>query len=168
MHLGRTTTEQDRFSLKFAFRQLLKMAGGQEAASFITRGKHQTLNRYGNVNEEDCHAPVDVIADLEREVGEPVVTKLLADMAGYIVIKKSVVAADANLVSHLSNLACESGHAIQAIAEGIADQDLSEAELARIVKEARDLREAAAAAELAAQAKLDALKKNVTKIRGVA
>lgn len=170
MHLGRPTTEQDRFSLKAAFRQLLKMAGGQEAAALITRGKHQTLNRYGNASEDnlDCHAPIDVIADLERDVGEPVITRHLADLTGYMLIKKTAVAADANLLTHLSTLASESGQTIQAIAEGIADPDLTEAELARIVKEARELANAAAAAELAAQAKLDALRKNVTNLRGAA
>jgi len=167
MNPTRPTTEQDRFSLKAAFRQLLKKAGGQEAAELVTRGRHQTLNRYGNPKEEDCHAPIDVIADLEREIGEPVVTKHLADMAGYLIVKKTAVSASACLVAHLSTLATESGQTIQAIAEGIADQDWDEDELARIVREARELREAAAAAELAAQAKLDA-RKNVTKIRGAA
>lgn len=168
MHLGRPTTEQERFSLKAAFRQLLKLAGGQEAAELITRGKHQTLNRYGNPNEPDCQAPVDVIADLEREVGDPVVTKHLAEMNGYFLVKKSVVAADANLVTHLSALARESSQTIEAIAAGIADSVETETELVQMVKEARELREAAAAAELAAQAKLDALHKNVTPIRGSA
>lgn len=168
MHLGRPTTQDERFSLKAAFRVLLKMAGGQQSAELITRGKHQTLNRYGNVADEnvDCHAPIDVIADLERDVGEPVVTKHLAEMNGYMLVKKTAVAADANLVTHLSTLASESGQTIQAIAEGIADEDLTEAELLRIVKESRELAQAASAAELAAQAKLDALRKNVAPIRG--
>lgn len=167
MHLGRPTSEQDRFSLKATFRQLLKLAGGQEAAALITRGKHQTLNRYGNPNEEDCHAPVDVIADLERDIGEPIITKHLAEMHGFMLVKKSAVAADASLIAHLSTLASESGQTIQAIAEGIADQQLTEAELNRIIKEARELAQAAAAAELAAASKLVSIK-NVRPFRGSA
>ena len=168
MHLGRPTSDEDRFSLKAAFRQLLKMAGGQEAASLITRGKHQTLNRYGNVNETDCHAPVDVIVDLERDIADPVVTRHLAEMHGFVLVKKTAITADANLVTHLSALACESSQTIEAIAAGIADQDLTEDELKKIVKEAQELAHAASAAELAAKAKLEALRKHVTKIRGAA
>lgn len=170
MHLGRPTSIDERLSLKATFRQLLKLAGGQQSAELITRGKHQTLNRYGNVAEEnlDCHAPIDVIVDLERDVADPVVTRHLAEMNGFMLVKKTAVAADANLVTHLSALACESSQSIEAIAAGIADQDLTEAELLKIVKETRELANAAAAAELAAQAKLDALRKNVTKIRGAA
>ena len=166
----RPTNEEDRFSLKAAFRRLLKAAGGQEAAEMVTRGRHQTLNRYGNPSPDqaDCHAPIDVIADLEREISAPIVTKHLAEMQGYMLVKKTAVAADANLLTHLSTLASESGQTIQAIAEGIADQDLTEAELTRIITEARELAQAAASAELAAKAKLDALRKNITKIRGAA
>ncbi|WP_201829630.1 phage regulatory CII family protein [Microvirga zambiensis] len=165
MHPTRSTTEQDRFSLKASFRQLLKRAGGQEAAELVTRGRHQTLNRYGNPKEEDCHAPIDVIADLEREIGDPIVTKHLADMSGYMLVKKIAVEADANLLVHISALAGETGEAVQAAVEAYADGTDTDEELENIVKQATDAEHAAASMRIAAQAKLDA-RKNITRIRG--
>lgn len=168
MHPGRPTNEQDRLSLKAAFRRLLKMAGGQEAAELITRGKHQTLNRYGNANEIDCQAPIDVIADLEREVGDLVVTVHLAEMNGFMLVKKSAVAADANLLTHISALAGESGQAVQATVEALADGIDTEAELIRVIKEGEEAVHAGTCLVLAAKARLEALRKNVTPIRGSA
>lgn len=163
----RPTNEEDRFSLKAAFRRLLKAAGGQEAAEMVTRGRHQTLNRYGNPKEEDCFAPIDVIADLEREIDEPVVTQHLAEMNGYMLVKKAAVAADANLLVHVSALAGESGQAVQATVEALTD-GLDEAELRRIIKEGEEAVHAGTCLVLAAKAQLAALTQNVTKIRGAA
>jgi len=105
------------------------------------------------------------VVRLSAQFGATAALQHFAQQLGCVVVERSQTAADANLVTHLSVLASESGQTIQAIAEGITDQRLTEEELARIVKETRDLREAAAAAELAAQQKLDALRK-VAPIRG--
>lgn len=168
MNPTRPTTEQDRFSLKAAFRQLLKRAGGQEAAELVTRGRHQTLNRYGNPKEEDCHAPIDVIADLEREIGEPVVTRHLAEMNGFMLVKKTVASTGVDLLAHVSALASETGEAVKAAVEAYADGSKSDEELENIVKQAGDAELAAASMRIAAQAELDARRKNVTMIRGAA
>lgn len=171
MNPSRPTTEQDRFSLKAAFRQLLKKAGGQEAAELVTRGRHQTLNRYGNPKEEDCHAPIDVIADLEREIGEPVVTKHLADMAGYLVIKKVEAAGGSDMLTHLVTVGRENGDVMTVLSDVVARGADCEEALRRLIKEAREGREAHAAVEEAAKtrlAELEDARKKVTKIRGAA
>lgn len=164
----RPTNEEDRFSLKAAFRRLLKAAGGQEAAEMVTRGRHQTLNRYGNPKEEDCFAPIDVIADLEREIDEPVVTQHLAEMNGYMLVKKSAVSADANLLTHVSALAGESGQAVQAAIEALSDGRDTEEELLRIIKEGKEAVHAGTCLIHAAEARLEALRSKVSPIRGKA
>lgn len=105
------------------------------------------------------------VVRLSRHFGAMAALNHLAGQMGCVVVPRGEAVADANLITHLSALACESSQAIEAIAVGIADQDLDADELTRIAKEARDLREAAAATELAAQAKLDALRSNVASLR---
>jgi len=171
MNIGRPSNDQERFSLKVAFRLLLKLAGGQEAAENFTRGKHQTLNRYGNPNEPDCHAPIDVIVDLERVVGEPIVTKQLADMGGYLLVKKVETAGSSDMLAHLVTVGRENGDVMTVLSDVVSSGADCEESLRRLIKEAREGREAHAAIEEAAKARLDELeaaRKNVTRIRGAA
>jgi hypothetical protein len=151
----RPTNDQERFSLKVAFRMLLKLAGGQEAAENFTRGKHQTLNRYGNQNEPDCHAPIDVIVDLERVVGEPIVTKQLADMAGYLLVKKVEAASASDMLSHLVAVGKETGDVMTVLSDVASGGADCEEALRRLMKEAREGREAHAAVEEAARVRLE-------------
>ena len=68
--------------LKSAFRALVSRFGKQEHAASLTRVGQQEISRYGSVRPDDAerYAPIDVIADLEHEVG-PVVTEELARLA---------------------------------------------------------------------------------------
>jgi len=151
----RPTNDIERSALKTVFRMLLKLAGGQEAAENFTRGKHQTLNRYGNQNEPDCHAPIDVIADLERVVGEPIVTKQLADMGGYLLVKKVEKAGTSDMLAHLSSVAKESGDVLTVLSGVVSGGADCEESLRKIIKEAREGREAYAAVEEAARVRLE-------------
>lgn len=168
----RPTNDIERSALKTVFRMLLKLAGGQEAAENFTRGKHQTLNRYGNASEDnrDCHAPIDVIADLERVVGEPIVTKQLADMSGYLLVKKMENVGSSDMLAHLVNVGKETGDVMTVLSDVASGGADSEEALRRLMKEAREGREAHAAVEEAARVRLAEIEasKNVTKIRGAA
>jgi hypothetical protein len=151
----RPTNDIERSALKTTFRMLLKLVGGQEAAENFTRGRHQTLNRYGNEKEPDCHAPIDVILDLERVHGQPLVTKLLADMAGYLLVKKVEQAGTSDMLAHLSAVAKESGDVLTVLSGVVSGEADSEESLRKLVKEAREGREAYAAVEEAARVRLE-------------
>jgi hypothetical protein len=69
-------------TLKAAYRRLIELAGGLEAAAGITRINKTTLGVCAQPGK-DFHLPGDVIIDLEKEVGEPLVTRFLAMKAGY-------------------------------------------------------------------------------------
>lgn len=77
---------RDYLGLKAAFRRLVVLAGGGNEAAAQTRVGQQALDRYGSVNpeHEERFAPVDVIADLEAACGEPLITRKLAELAGYV------------------------------------------------------------------------------------
>lgn len=86
MSPARFLPQRDYLGLKAAFRRLVVMAGGGNEAAAQTRVAQQGLDRYGSAapEHEDRFAPVDVIADLEAACGEPVVTRRLAELAGYV------------------------------------------------------------------------------------
>lgn len=73
----------DYLRLKAATRELVKQAGGVDAAAGITRPGRSTLSDYGNPGHEDVFMPADVIADLEAATGLPAVTGILARLQGY-------------------------------------------------------------------------------------
>lgn len=68
--------------LKAAYRRLIEAAGGLEAASEATRVAVSILSDYQNIHKLDRHMPGDIVADLEKSVGDPVVTRELAALQG--------------------------------------------------------------------------------------
>lgn len=93
MSPARYLARHDYDGLRSAFRGLVRLAGGARAAEQISRVSHQALDRYGSVNPDhaDRFAPVDVIADLEAECGEPIVSRMLAEMSGHVLVHLPVV-----------------------------------------------------------------------------
>ena len=88
--LGRVFSESEYMALKAAFRRLTKAVGGQESAASVTRVDYQRIGRYARPTEPSF-APIDVVADLEADLGNPMITRVLADMQGYILIAKPPV-----------------------------------------------------------------------------
>jgi hypothetical protein len=70
------------FGLKAALRRLVDCHGGVENAQYTVRVDKSNLCRAGDVNT-DHYAAIDVIADLELDIGKPVVTEYLASALGY-------------------------------------------------------------------------------------
>ncbi|MBE0530259.1 MAG: hypothetical protein IH626_05485 [Rhodospirillales bacterium] len=129
----RQLPQTDYLRLKAAFRELTKAAGGQEAAAAVSRLKsHVTIGRYGRIQDAEF-APIDVVADLEAEIGEAPVTRALAALAGLIVIPRPPVDANEEITRHLGAIAKEAGDAISRIGEALADDGrVSAAEIARL------------------------------------
>lgn len=129
----RQLPQADYLRLKAAFRELTRRAGGQEAAAQVTRLRgHQTIGRYGRIQDAE-HAPIDVVADLEAEIGEAPVTRALAALAGLIVIPRPPVDADEEWTRHLGAIAREAGETISRIGEALADDGkVSAAEIRKL------------------------------------
>lgn len=120
MSLGRVHSETAYKALKGAFRRLTKLAGGEEAAAAITRVDRQRIGRYGRP-QEAMMPPVDVVADLEADTGEPLVCRVLADLAGFLLIPKPPVSGGPAWVRHLGALGKEAGEAIARLAEAFGN-----------------------------------------------
>lgn len=69
-------------ALKAFTRTLIEQAGGLEAASSRTRVGKTQLHEYANPAEA-AFMPIDIVADLEADVGAAPVTRELARLSGF-------------------------------------------------------------------------------------
>jgi hypothetical protein len=79
----------DYAGLKAATRKQISINGGPVEAARSTRVGHQDLSRYGSTadDHDERFIPADVIADLEAECGQPIITRKLAELSGYVLIR---------------------------------------------------------------------------------
>lgn len=142
--MGRAFPRTDYQAIKSGFRRLVKMCGGQESAAGVTRVDFQRIGRYSRPHEP-MFPPADVIADLEKDAEVPEVTRVLADLQGYLLIAKPPASGDPQWVGHLAALAKESGEALsllgQALSNGgtITAEEIAELDLRREVSEAMEV-----------------------------
>lgn len=134
-------------ALKAATRDLVAAAGGCTRAAKVSRVEAAAFSRYGQWGDPRC-IPVDVVADLEQDVGEPILTRILADAAGYVLVPKAQVAERAALPQHMADVAGAAGAAIadlaQALADGVVDAREAAALKATFAKAQTELAEAEA------------------------
>lgn len=113
----------ERNALKSAFAHALKLLGGAASFAHATRVNTTTLSNYHNPHMPEAHAAVDVVLDLEREIGSPVITSKLAELQGYRLIHvgpgepSSVTAEDTYLMLQHTVDACKA--TTLAIADGV-------------------------------------------------
>ena len=134
---ARQLPERDYLALKAATRAIVKRCGGQEAAAENTRVSHQALSRYGALEDSPNFAPIDVIADLEAEIGEPIVTRELASLLGLKLIAVDAGAA-MTPAQRLARVMKETHEVNAAFADALSDGKVDAADAQKIVREARD------------------------------
>jgi hypothetical protein len=132
-------------ALKTLFHALIDACGGLHAAAACTRvGPSQLANYYDM--KTDQFAPIDVVADLERVVGQPLVTAELARRAGWHLVPDKDDAAGhlAQSIARLTRDASEAcGAYVEAASDGNIDAGEAEglerrlADVARVVGTAR-------------------------------
>ncbi|OAB57514.1 hypothetical protein AY599_23600 [Leptolyngbya valderiana BDU 20041] len=131
----RPTAPADRRRIKAATRRLVDLAGGVTSAEQITRVKAPALSKFGSVSDPQF-MPVDVVADLEADIGSPVVTALLAGMQGYQLTSRA--GRTHNRAPHALGLPCVAAILENAAAmanqmnESLADGQVDAAEARRI------------------------------------
>lgn len=134
--------------LKIVFGELVGLVGGLEASAAFCRVSKSTLARYASASPADagCFAPIDVVRDLEALSGEPLVTAALATMAdGVFVAVPSTPPSTAGLHMMLASLSQEFGEATHAVCTGLADGEMSAADVERAVPQIDDVIRVAAA-----------------------
>jgi hypothetical protein len=95
IEIERPTTLAERKEIKTVCSRAIRQVG---AANFVhdTRVSEGQLSKYGALADVD-YMPVDVLADLERVIGYPLVSEFLAGLAGYVLTPVDSVADAPNL-----------------------------------------------------------------------
>jgi DUF1680 family protein len=151
----------ERQADKRAAAQLVKAAGGVEAAAELCRLGKSHLSDVGNVNSPDKFMPIDVVRQLEEVTqdlpGWPHVTRHLACAAGFELVRRPAaeLGAETDWLAHIARVSKEAGDVVSKIAAhaagGLSADEISRAEL---LQECRELVAAAVnieAAVIAAQ-----------------
>jgi hypothetical protein len=143
MHL---TTDEERRALKTGFRVLVQHSGGLEAAAAASRLNKTHLAAGYDQEAKDRFPALDVVADLERAAGEPIVTKLLAAMHGLALVRVEPVSGCA--MRAIASVGERSSEVFAAFGRAMADGAMTQEERAVLHRELLDL--VAAAKEAAA------------------
>lgn len=107
-------------ALNAATRHLIDTIGSQDAAAMFTRVERSTLAQYLS-NEFPSSIPADVTADLEFVAGDLIVTRALAEVGGYVLIKKPPVAGTTDWMAHFAHITKEGGDVFSRIGEAVGD-----------------------------------------------
>lgn len=134
---ARQLPARDYLALKAATRDLTDTAGGVTRAGNISRVGAPLLSRYGSP-QESTFAPIDVIADLEAEVGDPVVTRELASLSGFDLVARPAPGASLPLTERFVKMLKENGDVEQAISRAIAAGEITAAEKNRLRVEIKE------------------------------
>lgn len=129
--------------LKAATGAALAATPDGSAAAFAkrTRVVERSLRLYAD-HSSDLFAPIDVIADIEHAARQPLITNVLADLNGFIVVR-APGSSDVNAMMALK----ETGEAAAAIAQTVLANSLGPGALGAEERRAalREVREAIAA-----------------------
>ncbi|MFW2829902.1 hypothetical protein [Sphingomonas sp. ID0503] len=136
---GPAPHEARRRAIKIAFGELIGKIGGIEAAAGFTRVGKSTLARYYSLAPADaeCFPPADVIDDLERVAGDPIVTRMMARGQDYLLLR-DVQAGSVSIIdlhAAIANCAKEHGDAVASLLSALTDLALTPAEARRVIRE---------------------------------
>lgn len=133
-------------SLKDAVTQLVQSCGGQKRASELCRVSLAQINRYTDDSEEHrfVHMPVDIVALLEAQCGDAIVTRYLALAANglFVPLPKG---GDAPYAKLLATIGREQGRLFCEACTALGDGKMSSKEAGRVTREAMRLAAALAA-----------------------
>lgn len=159
MGKGRQLPDRDYQALKAASRQLVNAAGGTVAAAAVTRGDHQSISRYGSAHPDnaDRFMPIDVLADLESECEQPLLTKELARLSGHLLVPVPHVVRSGTALGVVTAKALkETSEVFVALADSMGDGKLCAADAAAIGREIDEALAKLAALKLQVQAEAEA------------
>lgn len=127
----------DYSALKASTRHLVSTVGGPSAAANITRGDHQSVSRYGSANPEHAERfmPIDVVADLESECEQPIVTRMLAEQAGFLLVPMPRAAGGLALQMISAKALKETSEVFVALADSLGDGKVCAEDAAKVTKE---------------------------------
>lgn len=119
---ARQLPRRDYLRLKASTRDLISAAGGPTRGAELTRSSQSRLSEAMAPHCEDRFLCIDQVADLEAEVGQPVMTRTLAALAGFHLVPiREVRCPQQGFLDLLSRLLDKGGDVATALAMSIAD-----------------------------------------------
>lgn len=126
-------------AIKAATRRLVKLCGGQEACALLgthAKNRHQYFSEAGSVAHPDTFLRLDVLAALEADCGEPVVSSLLAEATGHRMVPLPAIEAQRDALWRISAEAMkETADVFTRLGGFLADGVLTSAEGAHLTRE---------------------------------
>lgn len=135
---ARQLPANDYAGIKAATRRLIAEAGGAVDAARATRLDHQGISRFGNSHpdHDERFMPADVIADIEAECGQPILTRKLAELSGYLLVAVPVAGRSGAVLGAVTAKALkETSDVFVALGEGLGDGAICAADAERIGRE---------------------------------
>ena len=138
---ARQLPSTDYAALKAATRKLLAAAGGGNEGAKATRVGQQVLSSYGSLGAEHAErfAPIDVIADLEAECGQPLVTRRLAELSNCLLVPLPIADGFDAVSRQTMRSAQEYAELIASVMAAKADGRIDAGEARRLLADIRDL-----------------------------
>ncbi len=139
---ARQLPANDYAGLKAATRQLVSAAGGGNEAAKVTRVSQQVLSGYGSLGAEHAErfAPLDVIADLEAECGQAIVTRKLAELSHCLLVQLPTGCSHAAVTERSGRSAHEFGEVMAGVFGALANDGRITADEAQpILNDIREL-----------------------------
>lgn len=138
---ARKRPEADYLRLKASVRRLQRDVGGLEAAAIVAGRSTATHGRYQHP-DDPSFMPLDVVLDLQSETGTVPVLDTLADLHGFLLVRKPPADADPEWVARLGQLGKEAGEAISKLSQALTQGGTITAEESRDLDLRRECREA--------------------------
>ncbi len=134
MHL---ITDEELCALKTGSLVLVRRAGGLEAAALTTRVNKTVLAAGYDQHAKDRFFALDVVADLERAAGVPVLTRLMAGMHGMALVDVEPVNGCA--ISAIALVGEKASEFFAAFARAMGDGVITESERPKLLQEMLDV-----------------------------
>ena len=133
--MNRQIPQRDADALKAASHLLVERAGSVARAAQLTATSHSRLSEAASPWHDNRWLSLIHIADLECVAGEPMITRALADMAGYDLVPKASGRAE-DMHQHLAHIVTEMSDVSSQLSVAMTDGQMT-------VKEARQLKQEA-------------------------
>lgn len=128
--------------LKAVTRRALDHAGTAVEFQHLTRVNNASLSRYANPDQAEM-MPIDIVLDLEREIGHPWVTEALAQLQGFELVasnaRRILPDDQASLIELMPKLAKEQSELMNRVVVALGDNHVSENECRAIEQELDDV-----------------------------
>ncbi|TPL30204.1 hypothetical protein [Mesorhizobium sp. B2-4-7] len=133
MKLPRPTSEADRLDLKAATRQALDMARPAKFA-LITRVDTPALSNYGSPSEPDKFMPIDIVVDLCRDIGAPVLIEEMARQLGFKLVPLEPCEGGDPGIADIAAVSKEAADVVGALAAGLSGDGKLDGAQRRVVR----------------------------------